>query len=102
MSTNRIHVEYRRSGGLAGLDMTADVDVEDLPADQRRCVEALMTDARPASSGADGSADRFTYKIVISDGDRTWTHSWGETQVPEAVEPLLATLAERAHPAPSR
>ncbi|MFE3293066.1 protealysin inhibitor emfourin [Rhodococcus sp. NPDC059234] len=104
MSNPPVRVEYRRSGGLAGIDMTASVDVQDLPLDQQQRVTALMTDpdGDTSSAGVGGVPDRFSYELAVSDGDRTWTHHWTESQVPEAVRPLLAALGDRAHPAPPR
>jgi hypothetical protein len=46
MAAAPVHIDYRRSGGIAGIDMTASVDATKLPAEQARLVDALLTDPR--------------------------------------------------------
>lgn len=82
--------------------MTARVDAQELPLEQAQLVTKLMSDtstptaARTPAAGA----DRFSYELTIGEGARTRTFHWDETQVPDSVRPLLASLASRARPAP--
>lgn len=102
MTAAPVHIDYRRTGGIAGIDMIASVDATDLPAEQARLVNALLTDPRaePPTPSVGGAPDQFSYELTINNGDQTSTRRWEEAQVPEAVRSLLATLAERAYPAP--
>lgn len=83
--------------------MAANLDARELPADQAQAATALMGDASTpvGSSGPPPGADRFSYELTVDDGERKRTFHWDETQVPDHVQPLLATLASRAHPAPT-
>jgi hypothetical protein len=97
-----MRVEFRRSGGIAGIDMTANVDARELSAEQAQLVAELMspgTAPAPPPGGA-GAPDRFSYELTVTDGERTRTYDWQEAEVPEAVRPLLASLGARARPAP--
>ena len=102
MTAAFVHVEFRRSGGLAGIAMVARVDARDLPVEQAQLVTELIGgDSPPAAASAPvGGADRFNYELRLADGDRTRTFNWDETQVPDRLRPLLASLTGKASPAP--
>jgi hypothetical protein len=97
MSMMPIHLDYRRSGGIVGIAMTASVASQDLPAEARRVATDLMTSA-PAADDATGVPDGFNHDLTLADGTRTRTYHWQDPHVPEAVQPLLAALIERAKP----
>ena len=101
MTAEHIHLAFRRSGGLAGIAMVARVDVRDLPVEQAQLVTELIGGDSPAAASAPvGGADRFSYELRLDDGDRTRTFNWDETQVPDRLRPLLASLTGQASPAP--
>ncbi|MGV9834787.1 protealysin inhibitor emfourin [Nocardia niigatensis] len=92
-----IRIAYRRSGGLAGLDLTAEVDAADLlPADAATAAGLLTGD--PAGPAGTGVPDGFSYELTVSDGTRTRTHRWNQPYVPAEVSSLLASLTSRATP----
>ncbi len=97
-----MRIEYRRSGGMAGIDMTASVDTRKLPAAQAQLAADLMdpTSAASAPTTGVGAPDRFSYELTVHDGEQAQTHNWSETEVPAVVQPLLASLGQRAQPAP--
>jgi len=97
-----MRVEFRRSGGMAGIDMTASVDTAELPVEQAEVAAALMSPGSvpPSPAAAAGAPDRFSYELTVRDGEHTQTHHWTETPVPEVVQPLLTGLGHRARPAP--
>ena len=102
MSNSPVQVKFRRSGGFAGIDMTATVDASELPAEQAEMLTRLMTHGHvaPAAGGAPGAADQFSYDVTLHDGQRSRTLHWTEADVPEEVKPVLASLTVRAKPAP--
>lgn len=69
-------IRLTRSGGLAGLDMVASVDVDDLPAATgstvRSALAGLGKQRAPAgTAGPPAGADRYQFDLVIdSDGKR--------------------------------
>lgn len=95
-----VHVKLVRSGGLAGLELVATLDVTDLSADQQGLLARLLTaDVHAASPNRPGGADQFSYQLEIHHGGRTVRHHWEEPEVPETVRPLLSALTRRAKPA---
>jgi hypothetical protein len=104
MPTDPVHIEYRRSGGLAGIDMVASVELHELPAEVAQIVSTLMTDppAWEGEPGRGGVPDGFSYELTIEDGDRTWTYHWEDPLIPDFVRPLLAALGTYVHPSPPR
>ena len=69
------HVRLTRSGGLAGISMVADTDVDDLPpADAARLRDALagldFDHPQGGASGPGGGPDRYQYDLEVIDGGR--------------------------------
>jgi hypothetical protein len=96
-------VRLTQSGGLAGLDMVAQVDVDELPPDQAaRVREALAAADLPALAGqAPGppqGADRFQYDIAVTEGGRTQHVTVHEPGVPAELQPLIDVLRPLARP----
>lgn len=97
-------VQLSRTGGIAGITMSAAVEAAELPAEHQQIVGELIRDeiasvedqktAHPANLGA----DRFTYQLDVDDGHRTRNFNWVDPQIPDQVRPLLDTLMKRAHP----
>lgn len=97
-----MRIRYRRSGGLAGIDLATDAVTDELPAEHARIAHDLLDRAPPpaASAAGAGAADQFSYVLDLDDGTRHRTLQWAEPEVPDAVRPLLSALNHRAHPAP--
>lgn len=66
----RIRVE--RSGGLAGIAISNEMDAKDLPSALIRTAKKIIEDKKvsslPMKSSPRGAADHYTYKISIQDG----------------------------------
>jgi len=66
----RIRVE--RGGGLAGLQISNEINANDLPSrllqTARKIMQEKKTHALSMKSSPKGSADHYTYKISIQDG----------------------------------
>ena len=95
-----MHIEYERTGGFAGMTMSASVDVDSLPAAESDEVCRLVDDAKffdlPNSTGDAGGADQFGYSITVDDGDRRNTVVTNDGTVPAALRPLLDWLNRAA------
>lgn len=65
-------IKIERSGGLTGIPMTNEVDVEDLPSALVATLKKMMIKDRsissPLKSKPSAARDYFTYKILIQDG----------------------------------
>jgi hypothetical protein len=95
-----VHLTLVRSGGLAGLDMVASLDTDDLSSDQQEVVSTLLVaDLQSPGLSGHGGADQFSYQLEIHHGEHTVCHQWEERDVPETVRPLLVALTRRAKPA---
>jgi hypothetical protein len=102
VNAHGLRLSYRRSGGLAGLDLTADAKSDDLPSGQADLARQLLTRAPTATPGPPVplGADQFSYTLELDDGSRHRTFHWMEHEVPGDVQPLLTALQRRAHPSP--
>ena len=88
-------VRLVRTGGFAGLTMTAVAPVADLPAD----VQAVLADAPRASRARPvAGVDRFTFQLTIPVGKRTRTYHFTEESTPQGLEPILSHLAPHLAP----
>jgi hypothetical protein len=103
MDAHGVRIAYRRSGGLAGIDLAAEVQSDELPAEQTDLVRQLLIrppTTAPGPGNASEGADQFSYTLGLDDGTRHQTFRWTERDVPEDVQPLLTALHQRARPAP--
>ena len=104
MTSSGLRIFYRRSGGFAGIEMTAEVGADELAARQAELAGRLLADpsvgepARPADAFP-SAADQFSYQLDLDDGSRRYSFHWAEFQVPDAVRPLLTALNQRIKPA---
>ena len=100
MNPNGVRLTYRRTGGLAGIDLTADAQSDELPTAQADVVRRLLRRSPRATRGPSGpeGADQFSYTLELDDGTRRRTFHWGQHEVPGDVQPLLTALNRRAHP----
>jgi hypothetical protein len=110
VTSDELHITYLRSGGFAGVDMTAECVGPDLPEGQLHVATDLVRgawnsavpenpkDSEDSTPDAGRGADQFTYTVHLSEGPRHRTFHWSDGNVPDAVRPLLATLGGLAEP----
>jgi hypothetical protein len=84
MST-AVRVKVTRRGGLAGLTLAADVDVDDAAA---RAIEQLTPGSPPYPDG-------FEYRFDLPDGRAVTVP---EHELPPDLDPLLDEFAKKAKP----
>jgi hypothetical protein len=65
-------IRVERSGGIAGISISNEMDAKDLPLDLLRAAKKVVEDRKVSSSSIKsyqkGSADHFTYRISVDDG----------------------------------
>lgn len=97
-----MQLRYRRSGGIAGIELAASVDADQLTEAEGRLAGRLLTEPaayRPAASPLpSGAADLIEHRLEVSDGDRSESFRWTDLDVPDSVRPLLTTLRGLARP----
>jgi hypothetical protein len=92
-----MRIEFVRSGGLAGIPLTAKIDSQNLSQDESAVLEKMVNEAgffdlpeqiKPASP----KPDRFEYQITVSSSQRTHTVTVNETGVTDKLRPLIEHL----------
>lgn len=96
-----MRILFERSGGFAGMRLTASMDTGSLPDEEAQELEDLVNAAGffdlPAQiAGQSSGADQFRYKLTVEDGGRRHTVEVGETAVPDPLRPLLQRLTAAA------
>jgi hypothetical protein len=96
-----MRIEFERTGGVAGMRVSATIDTDSLSEDQtKKLVELVEASdffnvAVPSQRSA-GGTDRFQYTISISAEGRERTIGVGEASSPESLRPLLQQLTTLA------
>lgn len=94
-------VRHERSGGFAGITVTAAVDTNDLSAKETKELKERIEKAFPFDPPKKESAtmpDQFNYEFVIEDDNKTRTyHATDETITDEmrALSKWLITTAQK-------
>ena len=99
-----MRVLFERTGGFAGMRVTATIDTESLSQQEARELVEMVHSAGfyelPAVIAAQApGADRFNYKLTVKDELREHTVRVGESAVSEELETLLQRLNTLARPA---
>ena len=97
-------IQFARTGGVAGIRLTATLDSESLPPEEadrlRRLIAAASFFEQPPSRHSRiGGADRFQYEVTVEEGDRIKKVELDESSVPETLQPLLDYLVDSARKA---
>lgn len=107
MAPSHARLRLTRSGGLAGIATEAAIDTAELdPAEAQPVLAGL--DAVDLGSLArrppapPGPPDSFRYVLEVERGEAQHRIALSETDVPDALQPVLAALSKRAHPGHSR
>jgi len=98
-------IKYERTGGFAGVRISADFKPDDLPEEQIRPLLDLLDDMDfdelPEQLINDSSkSDQFTYQITVE--TKKWEHTvnMGDASAPEKLQELVRLLdriAKRKH-----
>lgn len=96
-----MQIEFVRSGGFAGLNLSATIDCDALPPDEAQSLKDELDAAQFFSlpttlAGSWGGADRFQYDITVDDDGRTHSVTVGEAAVPASLQPLIQHLERLA------
>ena len=102
MPDSPLEVEFRRSGGIAGIDLAATAGAQDLRPEHVDLLSTLLSSDQADPAGRPPGPDQFSYQLTVRQGGRTRTFQWTDAQVPDQLRPVLASLAARAQPAPPR
>jgi hypothetical protein len=100
-----MQVSFERSGGVAGMRLSAAIDSGRLPSRDARTLQELVQAAKffdlPARlTSPQSGADRFRYKVTIDANGRRHTVEVDEAAVSPSLRPLLEWLMVRARKNP--
>ena len=95
----RIHFE--RTGGFAGMRVTATIDTESLSPEEASELQEMVNaasffDLPEVIEAPNGGADRFQYRLTVEDAGRSHTVRVGEAASPDELRPLLRRLTTLA------
>jgi len=99
-----MRITFERTGGLAGMTVSGEVDTASLPPEEAQALREMVEAAgvfdlpsKPASPAP--GADRFRYTLTVEDGERRHTVEVAEAGASDALQALLrrlTVLARRA------
>lgn len=99
-----MRISFERSGGLAGMRLTAAIDSDTLTEAEASELKRLVDQAGffdlsagPGPAGPGGSgADQFVYRVTVETAGRRHTVETTDAAAPPALQPLLAWLNQAA------
>ncbi|HUH96555.1 MAG TPA: protealysin inhibitor emfourin [Anaerolineales bacterium] len=96
-----MQIEFVRSGGLAGILLTARVDLQNLPQEESEALETQIQAARffdlPGQIRPEAPVpDSFEYQITVSSPQRTHTVTASESSINEPLRRLVDHLTDLA------
>ena len=96
-----MRIDFTRTGGFAGIQLTHSVDTTELPADQAAALEKLIGDAGffdlPARlMPARPVPDRFEYEVTVASAEQNHTLTVNDAAAPASLKPLLNYLTTLA------
>lgn len=93
-----MHIQFSCTGGIANLDLTFQVDTDELPKGINEELQNLIRTANLFNfkSSKRTGADAFSYHLEIEDEKRKNSFSFTDATAPQEVRPLLDYLRNLA------
>jgi hypothetical protein len=90
-------IKFERTGGFAGIRIAADIEMDDLPDDQKREILDLLDDMDfedlpEKLAGKMAIPDEFVYSVTVVSSKKEYKVLAGESAIPEDMQPLLEIL----------
>ena len=94
-------IYFERSGGFAGMRMTASLDTASLDLDKANKLEDIVRNSSfftlaPKTVRPQMGADYFRYKITIETQDKKHTVEVTDMMIPPSLKPLIDILVDSA------
>jgi hypothetical protein len=90
-------IKFERTGGFAGIRLAADIEMDELPEEQRREILDVLDEmdfeelSDKFTSGI-SFPDGFVYAISVESEKREYRLVAGESALPDDVQPLIEIL----------
>ena len=95
-------INFRRTGGSMGKEMTMDFDLTSMPGSVAQRLEGLLTQSNffdvPEVNDLRAGPDEFLYDVTVVAGNAIHTIHVTDSSMPESVRPLVEELTELAEP----
>ena len=90
-------IKFERTGGFAGIRLAAEINVNELPDDEKTEIiemfeKANFEELSEKIAGKMPVPDEFVYYIEVESGQQEHKIRAGESALPSDMEPLLRTL----------
>ena len=94
-------IEFERTGGFAGIRIAAEIEMNDLPDDQKHEILELLDtmdlDELPEKfTGGMAIPDGFVYSITVKSNEKEYKVLSDESALPNNIQPLVEILERLA------
>jgi emfourin len=93
-------INFKRSGGSAGSELTMDFDLNNMPASEAQRLHNLLNESKffevPVVSDLGSSPEEYEYVITVVAGNSIHTIHVSDTSMPHSLRPLVEDLTEIA------
>lgn len=93
-------INFKRSGGVLGRELTMDFDLNNMPASEAQRLHNMLNESSffevPVVNDLRTSPDEYEYVITVVAGNSIHTVHVSDTSMPEALRPLVEDLTEIA------
>ena len=93
-------INFKRTGGLMGKEMTMDFDLAGMPADVSQRLQSLLLDSNffeiPIVNDLRAGPDEYEYAITVVAGNSIHTVHVSDTSMPNSLRPLVEQLTALA------
>jgi hypothetical protein len=93
-------INFKRTGGIMGNDLTMDFDLNNMPASEAQRLHNMLNESRffevPVVNDLRASPDEYEYVITVVAGNSIHTVHVSDTAMPESLRPLVEDLTEIA------
>jgi hypothetical protein len=93
-------INFKRSGGAIGRELTMDFDLNNMPASESQRLHNMINESKffevPVVSDLRTSPDEYEYVITVVAGNSIHTVHVSDTSMPPSLRPLVEDLTEIA------
>jgi hypothetical protein len=93
-------INFKRTGGAMGKEMTMDFDLSSMPVSVERRLQGLLTESNffevPIVHDLLAGPDEYEYVITVVAGNTIHTVQFSDTSMPQSLRPLVDELSELA------
>ncbi len=96
-------INFKRTGGAMGREITLDTDLDSLPGPAAQRLNGLLTESNffeiPTANNLMSRPDEYEYTITVTAGNSMHTVRVTDTDMPDSLRPLVHELTQLARAA---